>query len=345
MAPAKHLAAVIREGGGFVEVKEVDVPKPGENQVLVRVIAASLNPTDWKTAKPPHKAGNVSGCDFAGIVEELGPGAEATRKVGERVATLVTGGRSGNGSYAQYVVAKADFCMTIPDSWSFEDAAQLPIAVYTANQCLYQSLRFTPPPAPAAAEPTPILVYGASSSVGCFVLQFARLGGLKVYATCSPKNYDLVRGFGADEVFDYRDPDAAKKIKEATGGKLKHAVDCISEWGSDKFISDALSDDGGKVAIIVPYNGTPRPNIQPIHSLAYDFILDRKSTGVSFIPDGPGWAKLNTDLLAQGKIRPAPIQVMPHGIASVNDAFQYMIDGKVSGVKLIFRISDTPGLQ
>ena len=113
MAPSKHTAAVIAEGGGVVELKQIDVPKPGDNEVLVRVIAAALNPTDcepdyffcltflalhsWigKSAKPANKAGNVSGCDFAGVVEELGHGAEATRKVGERVTTFVAGGASG----------------------------------------------------------------------------------------------------------------------------------------------------------------------------------------------------------------------------------------------------------
>jgi len=118
-----------------------------------------------KTARAVKQGGTVSGYDFAGVVEELGSGAEATRRVGERVTTFVPGGirlhyhkqnlrrlnppisgRSLNGAYAEYVVTKADVCMTIPDSWSFEDAAQLPIAVLTTCQCLYQSLRLPPLP-------------------------------------------------------------------------------------------------------------------------------------------------------------------------------------------------------
>jgi NADPH:quinone reductase-like Zn-dependent oxidoreductase len=179
-----------------------------------------------------------------------------------------------NGAYAQYVVAKADTCITIPDSWSFEDAAQLSVALYTASQTLYQSLRLPLLPARAAPKPTPILVYGASSSVGSYAVQLAKLGGLTVHATCSPRNFELVRGFGADEVYDYRDPEAPKKIKDATGGKLKLAVDAISELGSDKFISDAFADEGGKVACIQRYTSTPRENIEPINSGAPDLIVD-----------------------------------------------------------------------
>ncbi|KAI0028448.1 dehydrogenase [Vararia minispora EC-137] len=350
MSPTKHFAAIIVEGGGAVELEEIDVPKPGKNEVLVKVVAAALNPTDWKSARPAERAGNVSGCDFAGVVEELGPGAGVYRQIGDRVTTCVYGARSANGAYAQYVVAKADFCIGIPDSWSFEEAAQLPIAVYTTAQCLYQSLRFNILPEPAAPEPLPILVYGSSSSVGNFVIQFAKHGRFEVHATCSPKNFDLVRGFGADKVYDYKDPEAPQKIREATGGKLKYAVDTISEHGSDKFISGALSDEGGKIACILPYSGTPRANIEPILSLAYDLVVDgfpaqRPDTGVSYIADGPKYAKLVTDLLAQGKLKPAPVLVMPKGLASVNDGFKYMIDGKVSGQKVIFRIADTPGLQ
>jgi NADPH:quinone reductase-like Zn-dependent oxidoreductase len=171
-------------------------------------------------------------------------------------------------------VAKADFCIAVPDSWSFEDAAQLPVAVYTTCQTLYQTLHFPILPAPAASELTPILVYGASSSVGNYVVQFAKLGGLKVYATCSPKNFDLVRSFGADEVFDYKDPEAPKKIKDATDGKLKLAVDTISELGSGEFISGAFADAGGKIASILPYAAAPRENVEATLSLAYDLIID-----------------------------------------------------------------------
>ncbi|KAI0312303.1 dehydrogenase, partial [Amylostereum chailletii] len=313
-------------------------------EVLVKITAAALNPTDWKTAKWSTSPGSISGCDFAGVVEALGPDVpEGLRTVGERVSTFVPGGRTpSTGAYAQYVAAKADLCLHIPDSWTLEEAAQLPIAVFTTAQCLYQSLNL-PSPSSHTTEPIPLLVYGASSSVGNYVVQFASLAGLTVYALAGARNFELIKSLGAKEVYDYKDPEAAAKIKAATGGKIVYAVDCISELGSDKIISDALSDDGGKIACILPYKGTPKENITPIMSLAYDLVVDRPGSP-SYLANGPTYAKLISDLLAGGKLKPSPILVMPKGLESVADGFKYMMDGKVSAQKVIFRISDTPGL-
>jgi NADPH:quinone reductase-like Zn-dependent oxidoreductase len=178
-----------------------------------------------------------------------------------------------NGTFAEYVVAKADLCLSLPDDWSFEDAAQLTGVAFTATQTLSQTLGFARFPAPATPEPTSIFIYGASSSVGCFTVQFAKIGGLKVYAVCSPRNFGLVKGLGADEVFDYKDPEAAKNIKDATGGKLKYAVDAISAHGSGKFISDVFSDEGGKIATVLPYE-SPRANIEATYSSAAALFVD-----------------------------------------------------------------------
>ncbi|KAJ6629375.1 dehydrogenase [Mycena sp. CBHHK59/15] len=344
MAPAKHLAAVIVEGGN-VEVKEVDVPKVGENEVLVKVVAAALNPTDWKTAKNSTKPGVVSGCDFAGIVEQLGPGAAvAGRTVGERVSTMVPGGRTANGAYAQYVVALAGACMSIPESWTLEQAAQLPIGVYTACQCLYQSLALPHPP---AATTAPLLIYGASSAVGLYTIQLAKLSGMTVYAVCSPKNFALVTSFGADATFDYRDPAVSEKIHAASGGAIRYAVDTISELGSAAIVGAAMSTEGGKIACILSYKDEDKAvlpaNVEPIFSLAYDLISDRPNAP-SRLALAPVYAKLVTELLGAGKLVPTPIMVMPNGLASVNDGFAYMMEGKVSGQKIIYRIADTPGL-
>jgi NADPH:quinone reductase-like Zn-dependent oxidoreductase len=180
---------------------------------------------------------------------------------------------SKNGAFSQYVVARAELCLAIPDKWSFEDAAQLPMATFTASQTLYQSLRFPTPPERAVQQPIPILVYGGTSAVGGFVVQYAKLSGFKVYATASPKNFEFVKKFGADEVYDYKDPDSPKKIKEATGGQLEYAVDTISVHGSGKFISDAFSDFGGKIAVVLDYE-PPRTNITVVRSIVFDFLVE-----------------------------------------------------------------------
>lgn len=81
-----------------------------------------------------------------------------------------------------------------------------------------------------------ILIYGASTNTGLWAVQYAKLSGLHVLATCSEKNFEAVKALGADELFDYKDEKCGEKIKEATGGKLKYAFDCVSE-GNSKDVS------------------------------------------------------------------------------------------------------------
>ncbi|KZV68026.1 GroES-like protein [Peniophora sp. CONT] len=346
MAPSTHTAAVINEKAE-VEVKKIAVPRVGEGEVLVKVVAAALNPTDWKTAQWKTKAGAVSGCDFAGVVEELGPGAEAADvKVGDRVAAYVTGGRTPNGAYAEYVVAKANFLIRLPESWTFEQGAQLGIAFCTASQTLYES-QDLPTPLAVMSENIPLLVYGASSAVGLYVVQIAKAAGLKIFALCSPKNFELVKSYGADEVFDYRDNEVGEKIKAASDGEIQAAVDAISEHGSVKIIVSALSSDGGKISNILPYGEDAEKVLGSRYTATFshacDLIVDRPDAP-SRQDDAPKYAKLATQLLKSGKVKPTPIRVWEKGLEGVNEAWQYMIDGKISGEKIIFRIADTPSL-
>jgi NADPH:quinone reductase-like Zn-dependent oxidoreductase len=104
-------------------------------------------------------------------------------------------------------------------------------------------------------------------------VQLAKLCGFTVHTTDSPKNFALVRGFGADHVYDCKDPEAPTKIKEATSGTLKLAVNTISEHGSGKFIAGAFADESGKTACTIP-QAAPRKNIETISSLGYDLIVD-----------------------------------------------------------------------
>ncbi|KAH9967149.1 chaperonin 10-like protein [Russula dissimulans] len=145
MASTKQTAVVIQQDGS-VALQEIAVPKPGPNEILVKVVAAAQNPTDWKTALMAKRAGSVAGCDFSGIVEEIGSNVPAgLRSIGERVAGLVLGGILPNGAFAEYLVTLADFVVHVPDTWSFEDAAQLGIAPLTALRVLYEMLELPEP--------------------------------------------------------------------------------------------------------------------------------------------------------------------------------------------------------
>jgi NADPH:quinone reductase-like Zn-dependent oxidoreductase len=179
-----------------------------------------------------------------------------------------------NGAYAEYVVADAELgIVPIPDGWSFEEAAQLGIGPLTALQCLHETLEL-PSPFEAIDPGNPqrtILIWGGASSVGQYAIQYAKLAGLRVLTTASPKNFDFVRGLGADLVFDYREEDVVQKIRASTGNALEIAVDTISEGKTPKQVAGAIGNKGGKVAIILPYE-SPRPDVKVVFSMLRDLL-------------------------------------------------------------------------
>ena len=143
----------------------------------------------------------------------------------------------------------------VPDSWTLEQAAQIPVAAFTACMTLYYVQSLPTPLSPATNESrTDILVWGGSSSVGQFVVQLAHLGGLRVIATASPRNFELVKSLGADIVLSHSDPDTPRKIKELTGRKLKHAVDTISEGSTPAQVAECMGDEGGTVSTTLKYD-------------------------------------------------------------------------------------------
>ncbi|THV06350.1 dehydrogenase [Dendrothele bispora CBS 962.96] len=330
---------------GTVELRQVDVPKVGPKEILVKVVAAAQNPTDWKSSGRQEDV-KVVGCDYAGIVTQLGDGVTEDVKVGDRIAGMVFGCLEMNGAFAEYTAAPSHMFFKLPESASFEDMSQLGVACYTTCQCLYQS-QDLPSPENPTTTPIDILVWGGSSSVGHFVIQLAKLGGMRVIATASPKHFDRLKKLGADEVFDYRDPEVAKKIRTLTNEKLKHAVDCISEGSTPQLISDSLSPEGGTISAILKYD-TVRPEVKVVFSLAY--YLFGKPFG-NFTPTtemtefATKSSKLISKLLAEGKIVPAPLKIYPKGLADVPEGLEFMKSGKVSGEKIVYRVADTPGVK
>jgi NADPH:quinone reductase-like Zn-dependent oxidoreductase len=206
------MKAAVRDRYGppdVVAVEEVDRPDPAGDQVLVRVAAASINRADLDLLYPRpaitrlftgirRPRGRRVGCDVAGVVEAVGPGATRFR-LGDRVFADMY--PFGLGSFGEYVCASEAAFAPIPEGMSFEEAATLPHAATLAIQSL--RLRDGRTPEPGAR----VLVSGASGNVGPFAVQIAKSLGAEVTGVCSTAKLDLARSLGADHVIDYTTTD------------------------------------------------------------------------------------------------------------------------------------------
>ena len=191
-----------------LKLEEIPKPTPGDNEVLVKVYAASANAADWHMMrgkpflirlmvggllKPKNK---ILGADIAGRVETVGrnvkqfqPGDEVFGDISE----------CGWGAFAEYVCASEDAVILKPDNLTFEEAAAVPIAAISALQGLRDKRQIKPG--------DKVLINGASGGVGTFAIQIAKSFGAEVTGVCSTKKLQLVRSIGADQVIDYTQED------------------------------------------------------------------------------------------------------------------------------------------
>ncbi len=187
-----------------LRLETVEKPVPQDNQVLIRVHAAAVNPLDWHYMRGTPYVMRIGtglrkpkearlGVDYAGTVEAVG--SSVTRfKPGDEVF----GGRTG--ALAEYVTAREDRAVVLkPANVTFEQAAAVPVAGLTALQGLRDSGRIQPGQS--------VLINGASGGVGTFAVQIAKSLGASVTGVCSTRNLELVRSLGADHVIDYTQQD------------------------------------------------------------------------------------------------------------------------------------------
>lgn len=200
-------AIVYREYGSadVLKIEELPKPTPADNEVLIKVHAASVNPLDWHLMRgvpgflrlfiglqKPKRA--RLGVDLAGEVELAGPGVTGL-KPGDKVFGAI------DGAFAEYACGPASAVTLKPESVTYEQAAAVPIGGLTALQALRDKGNLQPGQT--------VLINGASGGVGTFAVQIAKWMGAKVTGVCSTRNGDLVREIGADRVIDYTQEDFA----------------------------------------------------------------------------------------------------------------------------------------
>ncbi|WP_088069636.1 zinc-binding dehydrogenase [Gottfriedia luciferensis] len=199
-----------------MKVEDFEKPISNKGEVVVEVHAAGLNPVDYKTAtgwNPNWKTPHILGLDVAGIIHEVGEGVIGWQK-GDRV--VYHSDFNKQGGFAEYGVTTAHTISRIPDSITFEEAAALPTAGYTAYQALFRKL-------PMNAIDV-ILIHGGAGGVGGFAIQLAKYAGKTVISTASEPNHDYVKSLGADYVIDYRNENVKERVMEITNGRGVDAV-------------------------------------------------------------------------------------------------------------------------
>ncbi|KAK5656800.1 hypothetical protein OQA88_4348 [Cercophora sp. LCS_1] len=346
------MKAIKITGPREAEIQDAPIPALRDDYVLVKVKAVALNPTDWKHIDFAASPGSTVGCDFAGVVEEVGSKVEKPWKKGDRIAGFTHGSNAvqpEDGCFAQYCAAKGDLGAKIPDHMTDEEASALGVGITTVGQALYQSLGL-PLPGSDTKAGFPILIYGGSSATGSLAIQYARLSGCSaIVTTCSPHNFGFAKSLGADAAFDYADPQCAQRIQEYTKNSLAHVLDCISSKESAEICSAAIGANGGTVSHLFPVQ-YGREGVQAKHTIGYTVLGEYFRVGdAREFPAQPQdfefgkkfWA-LSERLLAEGQIRAHPPDVGKDGLKGVFGGLQAMREGRVSGKKLVYRVEETP---
>ncbi|WP_309667844.1 NADP-dependent oxidoreductase [Tabrizicola sp.] len=202
-------AARIHAYGASSEIRIEDAPLPTlqADDVLIRVVATSVNPVDWKIRKGylkdfiPYEMPLIMGLDVSGIVEKTGP-AVTRFKPGDAVYSRPDTRR--NGAYAEYIAVRESEVVAKPTTISHVEAASLPLVSITAWEALFTTANLS------AGQR--VLIHAGAGGVGSIAVQLARAKGAHVTATASAGKMALVRSLGADEVIDYKSQDFSSVV-------------------------------------------------------------------------------------------------------------------------------------
>jgi putative PIG3 family NAD(P)H quinone oxidoreductase len=239
-----HMRAIVVEGGtGPAEaltIAQVDRPKPGAGELLIRVRAAGVNRPDLLQRRglypPPPGAPETLGLEIAGEVAT----AAGRWNVGDRVVALL-----GGGGYADHVVVDARHALPLPDGLSFEQGAALPETVFTVFANVFEHGRLS------AGET--LLVHGANSGIGVAAIQMAAAAGSRVIGTCrGAERAGALRALGAERIIDTRSEDFGQVVQDLGG------ADVILDMVGDRYLQPNLAalNMDGRIVYIAALDGS-----------------------------------------------------------------------------------------
>lgn len=307
-----------------LELKEVEKPVPGNNEVLVKIHAASVNPADLdclrgiflvRIGAPPIPKDKILGSDIAGTIEAAGKDVKGLKPGDEVFADL---SKSGFGAFAEYVCASENTFTLKPASITFEEASTLSQAGILALQGLRNKRQTIPG--------HKVLINGAGGSVGTFAVQIAKLFGAEVTGVDSAEKLDMIRSLGADKVIDYTREDFTRN-----GQQYDLVLDIVAKRSAFAY-KRSLSPTG-----ICIFIGGSMPAVL-MASLLGPLILmagKRKMGVLAWQPNKKEDLVFLTGLLESGKVVPVIDKIYP--LNGTAEALKYLEDKLALG-KLVIKM-------
>lgn len=321
--------ALVYEGFGSADIlryQQIEKPNLAENEILIKVRAASINPLDWKVmkggplpvrlllsiGKPKIR---IPGVDVAGAIEAIG-GKVTQFKPGDEVFGTCA------GAFAEYATSASTLGMKSvlvkkPENVTFEQAASAPVAGLTALQGLRDKGKIQPG--------RKVLINGAAGGVGTFAVQIAKSLGVDVTGVCSAANINLVRSIGADHVIDYLEDDFTRRQE-----RYDVILDCVGNRPLSA-CRRVLSPRGILVLIGAP--DSPSAMLaRVVGAFVWSGVGPKKSTFFIAKPNQDDLSMLG-ELMAAGKL--TPVIDKRYCLSEAADAFRYLEKGHARGKVII----------
>jgi NADPH:quinone reductase-like Zn-dependent oxidoreductase len=330
---APRMKAIVYHDFGSPDVlrlEEIEKPVPTDNQLLIRVRGASVNPLDWHYMEGTPYLGRLPefgllkpqvtrlGVDYAGTVEAVGKDVTQFKPGDE-----VYGNRFG--AFAEYVVASEKALALKPASLTFEQAASVPVAAVTALQALRDKGKIQPG--------QKVLINGASGGVGTFAVQIAKSFGAEVTGVCSGRNAEMVRSIGADHVIDYTKDDFTKSAQR---------YDLIIDNVGNRSLSECrrVLNPKGKIILIggggVNDSRWTGPLVGVIKMLVLKpFVTQEMSMMLAEMNNKD--LTILADLMQSGKVKPVIDRTYP--LSQLPEALRYLEEGHARG-KVVITVGD-----
>jgi NADPH:quinone reductase-like Zn-dependent oxidoreductase len=308
-----------------LHINDVEDPVPKDDEVLIRVRAASVNPLDSHLMRGKPYIGRIlfgfglrkpkntrPGVDVAGRVEAVG-GNVTQLKPGDEVFG------SCHGAFAEYVCASESALVTKPNNVTFEQAASAPLAAYTALQAFRDKGHMQPG--------HKVLINGAAGGVGTFAVQIAKSLGADVTGVCSTRNVEMVRSIGADWVIDYTHEDFTKSgqrydlIFDLAASQSLSAHRRVLHLKGTYILAGAVSRQGMMPFLALPLQALV---LSPFTSQHFLTFIARRSRGDLIII---------RDLMEAGKV--TPVIDKRYKLSEAHEAIRYLAEGHARGKVVI----------